>query len=194
MYIESVMLSNHLILCHSLFLLPSIFPSFRSFPMSWLRWQSIGASAAASVLPKNIQSLFPLGLPGFFFLQSKGFSRIFSSTTILKHQFFQHSVFFMVQISHPYMTTGKAIALTVQSFVSKVISLPLNMLYRFVIGFLPQSKRLLISWLQSPPAVILEPKKIKSVTAFTFPAPICHEVMGVGAMLLVFLSLLNVDF
>ena len=89
----------------------------------------------------------------------------------------------MVQLSHPYMTTGKTIALIRQTFVSKVISLHLKMLSRFVIAFLPRSKHLLISWLQSPSAVILEPKKIKSVTvSIVFPS-ICHEVMGLDAMI-----------
>ena len=92
----------------------------------------------------------------------------------------------MVQLSHPYVTTGKTTALTRQTFVSKVMSLLYNMLSRFVIAFLPRSKRLLISWLQSPSAVILEPKKIKSVTVSIVSPSICHEVMGPGAMILVF--------
>ena len=92
----------------------------------------------------------------------------------------------MVQLSHPYMTTGKTIALTIQTFVCKEMSLLLNTLSRFVIAFLPRSKHLLISWLQSPSSVILEPKKIKSVTASTFSPSICHEVMGLDAMILVF--------
>ena len=92
----------------------------------------------------------------------------------------------MVQLSHLYMTTGKSIALTVWTFVSKVMSLLFNMLSRFVIAFLPRSKDLLISWLQSQSAVILEPKKIKSVNVSTFPPSICHEVMGLDAVILVF--------
>ena len=95
-------------------------------------------------------------------MQSKGLSRVFSNTTVQKHQFLRHSDFFTVQLSHQYMTTGKTIALTRRTFVGKVMSLLLNMLSRLVITFLPRSKRLLISWLQSPSAVILEPKKIKS--------------------------------
>ena len=90
----------------------------------------------------------------------------------------QHSAFFVVQFSHPYMTTGKTIALTKQAFVGKVMSLLFNMLSTFVITFLPRSKRLLISWLQSPSAVILEPLKIKSATVSTVSPSICHEVMG----------------
>ena len=92
----------------------------------------------------------------------------------------------MVQLSHPYMTTGKIIALTRRTFVSKVISLLFNMLSRFVIAFLPRSKHLLISWLRSPSAVILEPKKIKPVTVSTFPLSICHKVMGLDAMIFLF--------
>ena len=92
----------------------------------------------------------------------------------------------MVQLSHPYVTTGKTIALTKQTFVSIVMSLLFNVLSRLVLAFLPRSKRLLISWLQSPSAVILEPKKIKSVTVSTFSPSICHEVMGLDAMILVF--------
>ena len=122
--------------------------------------QSIGVSA--SVLPMNIQDWFPLGLTGWISLQSKGLSRVFSNTTVQKHQFFG-SAFFIVQPSHPYMTTGKT-ALTRWIFVGKVMSLPFNLLSGLVIAFLPRSKRLLISWLQSPSAVILEPKKIKSVS------------------------------
>ena len=92
----------------------------------------------------------------------------------------------MVQLSHPYMTTGKSIALTIQAFVGKVMPVLFNMLSRLVIAFLPRSKCLLISWLQSLSTVILEPKEIKSVTVFTFSPSICHEVMGPDAMILVF--------
>ena len=96
------------------------------------------------------------------------------------------SAFFIFQLSHPYMTIGKTIALTRPTFVGKVMSLLLNMLSRLVITFLPRSKRLLISWLQSPSAVILEPKKIKSLTFPVVSPSICHEVMGPDAMILVF--------
>ena len=96
-------------------------------------------------------------------MQSKGLSRVFSNTTVQKHQFFGQ-LFFMVQLSHPYMTIGKTIALTKRTIVGKVMSLLFNMLSRLVIAFLPKSKHLLISWLQSPSAVILEPPKIKSLT------------------------------
>ena len=97
-----------------------------------------------------------------------------------------HSAFFTVQLSHPYMTTGKTIALTRQTFVGKVMSLLLNMLSRLVKTFLPRSKRLLISWLQSPSAVILEPRKIKSDTVSTVSPSICYEVMGPHAMIFIF--------
>ena len=128
-----------------------------------------------------IQDWFPSGLPHLIF-QSRGLSRIFSNTTVQKHQ----PAFFMVQFSHPYMTTGKTIALTRWTFVDKVMSLLLNMLSSLVIAFLPRSKRLLISWLQSPSAVIWEPKKIKSVTVSIVSPSICHEVMGPDAMIFVF--------
>ena len=118
-------------------------------------------------------------------LVSRGLSRVFSNTTVQKHQFFG-AVFFMVQLSHPYMTTGKTIALARRMFVGKVMCLLFNMLSRFVIAFLPRSKHVLISWLQSPSAVILEPKKRKSVTVSVDPPSICYEVMGPDAMILVF--------
>ena len=98
----------------------------------------------------------------------------------------QRSAFFMVQLSHPYMTTGKTIALTIGTFVGKVTSLLFNILFRFVIAFLLRSKDLLISWLQSSSAVTLEPKKIKSVTVSIVSPYICHEVMGLDAIILVF--------
>ena len=98
----------------------------------------------------------------------------------------QHSAFFIVQLSHPYVTTGKTTAFTRRTFVGKLMSLLLNMLSRLVITFLPRSKHLLISWLQSPSAVILEPRKIKSATVSTISLSICQEVMGPVAMILVF--------
>ena len=125
---------------------------------------------------------FPLGLTDLISLQSKGLSRIFSSTSIQKHWFFRCSVFFMVQLSS-YMTTEKTTLLTFQTFVSKVMSLLFNMLSMFVIAFLPRSKYLLISWLHSPSAVILELKKIKSVCFHFFPSCLpgsdvtrCHDL------------------
>ena len=109
----------------------------------------------------------------------------------MKASVVQHSAFFTDQLSYPYITTGKTIALTTWTCVCKIMSLLFNMLAGFVITFLPRSKHLLILWLQSPSAVILEPKKIRSVTASIVPPSICHEVMGLDAMILVFL---NVEF
>ena len=135
--------------------------------------QSIGVSASTSVLPINIQDWLPLEWTGWISLQSKGLSRVFSNTTVLRR-----SVFFTVQLSHAYMTTGKTIALTRWTIVDKAMSLLFNMLSRLGITFLPRSKCLLISWLQSPSAVILEPPKIKFDTVSTVSPSISHEVMG----------------
>ena len=143
-----------------------------SFPMSQLfAWggQSTGVSASASFLPKNTQDWSPLKWTGWISLQSKGLSRVFSNTTVQKHQFSVLS--FLHSLSHPYMTTGKTIALTRWTFVGKVMSLLFNMLCRLVITFLPRSKCLLISGLQSPSAVILEPKKMKSIFFFFLQTP-----------------------
>ena len=160
--------------------------------MNWLfasGGQSIGASVLASVLPMNIQGWFPLGLTGLISLLSKGLSRVFSNTMIWKHWLFStqlsiwfnsktlilhYSAFFMVQLSHPYMTTGESTALIIWTFVNKVIPLLFNMLSRLVIAFLPRSKHLLIARLQSPSKVILEPRKIKYVTIFTFSPSFCY--------------------
>ena len=161
MSIESVMSSDHLILCHPLLLLPPIPPSIRIFSNeSTLAWggQSIAVSASASVLPVNTQDWSPLGWTGWISLQSKGLSRVLQHHSS-KASILWHSAFFTVQLSHPYVTTGKTIALTRQTFVGKVMSLLFNMLSRLVITFLPRSKHLLISWLQSPSAVILEARK-----------------------------------
>ena len=154
--IESLMPPSHLILCRPLLLLPQSLPASETFPMSQLfAWggQSTGVSALACFLPEKSQGWSPSEWTGWISLQSKGLSRVFSNTTVQKHQFF------IVQLSHPYMTTGKSIALTRWTFVGKVMSLLLNMLSRLVITFLPRSKHLLISWLQSPSVVILEPEK-----------------------------------
>ena len=147
--------------------------------------QSIGFSASASDFPVNIQDWFPLGWTSWTSLQSQGLSSLFQHH-ISKAPVLQRSAFFIVQLSHPYMTTGKTIALTRWTFVGKVMSLLFNMLSRLVITFLPRSKCLLISWLQSPSAVILEPPKINSVTVSIVPPSICNEVMGLDAMILVF--------
>ena len=142
---------------------PQSLPASGSFPVSQLLasgGQSIGVSASASVLPMNTQDWFPLGWTGWISLQSKGLSRVLSNTHSSKASILRCSAFFIVQLSHPYMTTGKTIASTRQTFVGIVMSLVFNMLSKLVITFLPRSKHLLISWLHSPSAVILEPQKI----------------------------------
>ena len=156
-----MILFNYLILCCPLPLLPSIFPSIRVFSNEFflLGGHSIGALASASVLPMNIQGWFPLELIVLISLQSKGLSRVYSSNSVWKYPFFgsQHSLCFN---SHPYMTNGKIIVLTIQTFVGKVMSLPFNMLSRYVIAFLPRSKHILIiSWLQSPSTWFWSPRK-----------------------------------
>ena len=145
--------------------------------------QSIGASA--SVLPKNIQIDFLMD-DWFHLLAVQGTLKSLLQHHSSKASILQCSVFFMVQLSHPYMTTGKTIALTRWTFVSKVMSLLFNILSRLVIAFLPRRKPLLISCLQSPSAVILEPKKIKSVTVSIVSPSISHEVMGPDAMIFIF--------
>ena len=162
-------------------------PASGSFAVSWLFTsddQSTGASASASVLPVNAQGWFLLGLAVLISLQSKGPSSVFSST-IWHHQFFsaQPSLW---SNSHIHMWLLGKLALTIRTIVSKFISIHFNMLSRFVIVLLPRSKHLLISCLRSPSAVILEPKKRKSYTISTFPPCICHEVMGLDAVILVF--------
>ena len=164
------------------------FPTSGSFQMSQLFTpcgESIGVSASESVLPMNTRTdLLWDGLAGS--PCSPRDSQESSLTPQSKASVFQYSAFFIVQLSHPYMTTGKTIGLTRQTFVDKVMSLLFNMLSRLVITFLPRSKRLLISWLQSPSAVILEPPKIKSTTVSSVSPSISHEVMGPDAMILVF--------
>jgi len=151
--------------------------------------QSNGVTDPASVLTKNIQGWFPLGLIGFYLPEVQGTLMSLLQQQNSKTSILWHSAFFMFQLSHLYMTTGKNIALALKIFVGKVMSLLFNMLSRFVIAFLPRSKCLSISWLQSLPTVILEPKKINSITAPTFSPSICHEVMGPDAMILVFWTL-----
>ena len=190
MSIESVTPPNHLILCCPLLLLPSIFPSIRVFSNESNEFftsggQSIGVSTSASVLPMNIQDWFPLGWTGWISLQSKGLSRVFSNTTVQKHQFFGAQPSSQSN-SHIHTTTGKSIALTRRTFVGKVMSLLFNMLSRLAINFLPRSKHLLISWLLSPSTVILEPKKIKFITVSILSPSICHGMMGPGAMIFIF--------
>ena len=143
------------------------FPISVSFQMSHFSsgGQSIRVSASTSVLPMNIQDWFPLGWNWLDLLAVQGTLKSLLQHHSSKASILQHSAFFTVQLSHPYLTTRKTIALSRWTFDDKVMSLLFNMLSRLVIAFLPRSKHLLISWLQSPSAVILEPKKIKSVTA-----------------------------
>ena len=181
MSIELVMPSNHLILCHPLLLLPSIFPSVRVFSSEsalCIRWPKYW-SFSFSISPSNEHSgLISFRIDWLDFLAVQGTLKSLLQHHSSKASILQHSAFFIVQLSHPYMTTGKTIALTRWTFAGKVMSLLVNMLSRLVITFLPRSKCLLISWLQSPSAVILEPRKIKSATVSTVTPSICHEVMG----------------
>ena len=145
---------------------PQSFPTSGSLQMNHLftsGGQNIGVSASTSVLSMNTQDRFPLGWTSWISLQSKGLSSLLQHCSS-KASILLCSAFFIVQLSHPYMTTGKIIALSRWTFVDKVMSLLFNMLSRLVITFLPRSKRLLISWLQSPSGVILEPQKVKSAT------------------------------
>ena len=162
---------------------PQSFPASGSYPMSqFLASEGQSTGASASVLPRNIQDWFPLGLIGWISLQSKGLSRVFSITKVQKHQFVG-AVPFLWSNSHTFMTTGKSVALPIWTFVGRVMPLLFNTLSRFVIALLPRSKCLITSWLQSPSVVTLEPKKIK----FLIVSPsICHEMMGLDAMFLVF--------
>ena len=168
-----------------------------TFPMSQFFAsddQNTGVSASALVLPTSIQDWFLFRLTGLISLLSKGLPGVLSSTTVRRHQFFS-SVPSLWSSSHNHTwPLGKTIALTVCTFVSRVMSLIFNTLSRFVIAFLPRSKPFLISRLQSPSAVILEPKKRKSVTTFTFSPYICHEVVGPDAMILVFFLFFFVFF
>ena len=166
-FMESVMPSNHLILCRPLLLLPSIFPSIRVFSnesVLHIKWPNYW-SFSFSISPSNVYSvLIYLRIDWLVLLAVQG-----TLKSLLQHHSWKASIlpcsaFFIVQLSHPYMTTGKTIALTRRTFVGKVMSLLFNMLSRLVIAFLLRSKYLLISWLQSPSAVILEPKNIKPLT------------------------------
>ena len=183
------MLSNHLILCHPLLLLTSIIPNIGVFSNESalrIRWPKYW-SFSFSIIPSNeYPGPISLRMDWLDLLAVQGTLKIFLQHQISKPSILRNSAFFMVQLSHPYMTTGKTIALTRRNFVGKVMSLLLNMLSRLVITFLPRSMPLLISWLQSPSAVILEPQKIKSDTVSTVSPSVSHEVMGPDAMTLVF--------
>ena len=178
--------SNHFILCCPLLLLPPIRPSVRVFSnesalrMRWSKYWSF----SFNISPTNEHlGLISFRMAWLDLLAVQGTLKSLLQHHSSKASIFRCSVFFTVQLSHPYMTTGKTIALTRQIFVGKVMSLLFNMLSRLVIAFLPRSNHLLISWLQSPSAVILEPRKIKSLT---ISISICHEVMRLDAMILVF--------
>ena len=173
--IESMMPSSHLILCCPLLLLPSIFPSIKVFSnelallIRSLKYWNFSFSPfnnkSFNNSQFNNQGQFPLGLTDFISFLSKRLSRVFSDTSVRKHSL-QRSAFFTVQLSHPYMTIVKTIAMNIWTFVGKVMSLPFNTLSIFVIAFLPRSKHLLISWLQSPPIVIFGAQENKVCHCF----------------------------
>ena len=179
--------SSHLILCH--LLLPSIFPSIRVFSNEsalCIRWPK-NWSFSFNISPSNEHpGLISFRIDWLDLLAVQGSLKSLLQHYSSKASILWHSAFFIVQLSHPYMTNGKTIALIRWIFVGKVMSLLFNMLSRLVITLLPRSKHFLISWLQSPSAVILEPPKIKSATVSTVSPSICHEVIGLDAMILVF--------
>ena len=171
MSIESVMLSSHLILCRPLLFLPSILPSIRASSNELalhIRSPTYWSFSFSSSPSNEYSELFSIRIDWCDLLAVQGILKSLLQHHNSKVSILRHSAFFMVQLSHPYMTTGKTTDLTKRTFAGKVMSLLFNMLSRFVIVFLPRSKCLLISWLQSPTAGMLEPKKTKSVTASTF--------------------------
>ena len=181
--------SDHLILCHTLLLPPSVFLSIRVFSnesvlrIRWLKYWSF----SIKISPSNEHpGLIAFSMDWLDLLAVQGTLKSLLQHHSSKASILQHSAFFKVQLSHPYMITGKTIALTGWTFVGKVMSLLFNMLSRLVINFLPKRKYLLISWLQSPSSVILETRKIKSATVSPVSPSICHEAMGLDAMILVF--------
>ena len=170
--------------------LPSIPPSIRVFSNEstlHMRWPKYWSFSFSIIPSKEHPGLISFRVDRLDLLAVQGTLKSLLQHHSSKPSILQCSAFFSVQLSHPYMATGKTIALTRQTFVGKVMSLFFNMLSRLVITFLLRSKHLLISWLQSPSAVILEPPKIKSDTVFTVSPSISHEVMGPDAMILVFL-------
>ena len=183
------MLLNHLILCHPVLLPPSIFPSIRVFSnesVLCIRWPKY-LSFSFSISPSNEYSeLISFRMDWLDLLAVQGTLKSLLQHHSSKVSILWCSAFLIVQLSHPYMTAGKTIALTRRTFVGKVMFLLFNMQSRLVITFLPRSKCLLISWLQSPSAVILEPQEMKLATVSTVSPSICHEVMGPDAMILVF--------
>ena len=181
--------SSYLILGHPLLLLPSIFPSIRVFSNEsalHIRWPKYWSFSFSIIPSKEIPRLISFRMDCLDLLAVQGTLKSLLQHHSSKASILWSSAFSTVQLSHPYMTTGKIIALTRRIFIGKVISLLFNVLSRLVITFLPRSKCLLISWLQSPSAVILEPKKIKSDTVSTVSPSVCHEVMGPDAMIFVF--------
>ena len=189
MSIESVMPSRHLILYHSLLLLPPIPASIRVFSNESalrIRWPKYWSFSFNNRLSKEHPGLISFRMDWLDLLAVQGTLKSLIQHHSSKASILQCSAFFTVQLSHPYMTTRKTIALTRRTFVGKVMSLLFHMLSRLVTTFLPSSKSLLISRLQSPSAVILEPKKIKSLTVFSVSPSICHQVVGPDAMILVF--------
>ena len=182
--IESVMPSSHLILCHPLLLLPPIPPSIKAFSSEStlrMRWPKYWSFSFSIIPSKEIPGLISFRMDWLDLLAIQGTLKSLLQHHSSKASILWRSVFFTVQLSHPYMTIGKTIALTRQTFFGKVMPLLLNMLSRLVITFLPRSKCLLISWLQSPSAVILEPRKIKSDTVSTVSPSISHEAIGPDA-------------
>ena len=189
MCIESVMPSSHLILCRPLFLLPPIPPSIRIFSNEstlHMRWPKYWSFSFSIITSKEHPGLISFRMDWLDLLEVQGTFKSLLQHHSSKASILRCSAFFTVQLSHPHMTTGKTIALTRWTFVGKVMALLLNILSRLVITFLPRSKHLLISWLQSPSAVILEPKNVKSDTISTVSHFISNEVMGPDAMIFVF--------
>ena len=179
----------HLILCCPLFLLPPIPPSIRVFSNEstlHMRWPKYWSFSFNIIPSKEHPGLISFRMDWLDFFAVQGTLKNLLQHHNSKASILRHSTFFTVQLSHPYATTGKPVALTRQTFVGKVMSLLFNMLSRLVITFLPRSKCLLISWLQSPSAVTLEPLKIKSDTVYTVSPSISHKVMGPDAMIFVF--------
>ena len=181
--------SNHLILCRPLLLVPSIFPSIRVFSNEsalCIRWPNCW-SFNFNISPSSEHSgLISFRMDWLDLLAVQGTLKSLRQHHSSKASIIRLSGFFTVQLSHPHVTTGKTIALTRRTFVGKVMSLLFNMLPKLVKTFLPRSKCLLISWLQSPSAVILEPQKIKSATVSTVSLSSCCKVMGLEALILVF--------
>ena len=181
--------SSHLILCRPLFLLPPIPPSIRVFyneSALCMRWPKYWSFSFSIIHSKEHPGLISFRMDWLDLLAVQGTLKSLLQHHSSKASILRRSAFFTVQLPHPYMTTGKTIALTRRTLVGKVMSLLLNMLSRLVITFLPRSKRLLISWLRSASAVILEPPEIKSATVSTVSRSISHEVMGPDAMIFIF--------